>query len=112
MRCGKFRVAMGLVPLISAMFANSSISEGRLNGFMTLRGHIWTDTDSARSGMLPFAFSPDAGIEDYVNYALDVPMYFIIRRRQTTSRPIARSANSLRKAGEQSGQRSRIGRFI
>jgi glutamate--cysteine ligase len=75
----KFRVAMGLVPLISAMFANSSISEGRLNGFMTLRGHIWTDTDSARSGMLAFAFSPDAGIEDYVNYALDVPMYFIIR---------------------------------
>jgi len=75
----KFRVAMGLVPLISAMFANSSISEGTLNGFMTLRGHIWTDTDSARSGMLPFAFSQDAGIEDYVNYALDVPMYFIIR---------------------------------
>lgn len=75
----KFRVAMGLVPLISAMFANSSISEGRLNGFMTLRGHIWTDTDSARSGMLPFAFSPEAGIEDYVDYALDVPMYFIIR---------------------------------
>ncbi len=75
----KFRVAMGLAPLISAMFANSSISEGRLNGFMTLRGHIWTDTDSARSGMLPFAFSPDAGIEDYVEYALDVPMYFIIR---------------------------------
>jgi glutamate--cysteine ligase len=75
----KFRVAMGLVPLISAMFANSSISEGRVNGFMTLRGHIWTDTDAARSGMLPFAFSPDAGIDDYVEYALDVPMYFIIR---------------------------------
>lgn len=75
----KFRVAMGLVPLISAMFANSSISEGRSNGFMTLRGHIWTDTDRARSGMLQFAFSPNAGIEDYVEYALDVPMYFIIR---------------------------------
>jgi glutamate--cysteine ligase len=75
----KFRVAMGLAPLISAMFANSSISENRFNGFMTMRGHIWTDTDNARSGMLPFAFSPDAGIEDYVQYALDVPMYFIIR---------------------------------
>ncbi len=75
----KFRVAMGLVPLVSAMFANSSISEGRLNGYMTLRGHIWTDTDRARSGLLQFAFSPDAGIEDYVEYALDVPMYFIIR---------------------------------
>jgi glutamate--cysteine ligase len=75
----KFRVGMGLVPLISAMFANSSISEGRPNGFMTMRGHIWTDTDRARSGMLAFAFSPTAGIEDYVEYALDVPMYFIIR---------------------------------
>jgi glutamate--cysteine ligase len=78
----KFRVAMGLAPLVSAMFANSSISEGRLNGFMTLRGHIWTDTDTARSGMLQFAFSPDAGIEDYVEYALDVPMYFVIRSGQ------------------------------
>jgi glutamate--cysteine ligase len=75
----KLRVAMGIVPLVSAMFANSSISEGRLNGFMTLRGHVWTDTDSARSGMLAFAFSPSASIEDYVQYALDVPMYFIIR---------------------------------
>jgi len=75
----KFRVGMGLAPLISAMFANSSISEGRANGFMTLRGHIWTDTDRARSGMLPFAFSPNAGFEHYVEYALDVPMYFIIR---------------------------------
>ena len=75
----KFRVAMGLVPLVSAMFANSSISDGRANGFMTLRGHIWTDTDAARSGMLPFAFGADASIEDYVQYALDVPMYFIIR---------------------------------
>jgi glutamate--cysteine ligase len=75
----KFRTSMGLVPLISAMFANSSISEGRLNGFMTLRGHIWTDTDRARSGMLSFAFNPEAGIEDYVEWALDVPMYFVIR---------------------------------
>ncbi len=75
----KFRVAMGLAPLISAMFANSSLSEGRTNGFMTLRGHIWTDTDNARSGLMPFAFSPDAGIDDYVEWALDVPMYFIIR---------------------------------
>jgi glutamate--cysteine ligase len=75
----KFRTSMGLVPLLSAMFANSSISEGRLNGFMTLRGHIWTDTDAARSGMLAFAFSPQVGIEDYVDYALGVPMYFIIR---------------------------------
>jgi glutamate--cysteine ligase len=75
----KFRVSMGLVPLVSAIFANSSISEGRPNGFMTFRGHIWTDTDRARSGMLPFAFNPHAGFEHYVEWALDVPMYFIIR---------------------------------
>jgi glutamate--cysteine ligase len=75
----KMRVAMGLVPLISALFANSSISEGRVNGFMTLRGHVWTDTDPARSGMLAFIFGPQAGFEDYVEYALDVPMYFVIR---------------------------------
>lgn len=76
---GKLKAAMGLVPLISAMFANSSISEGRLNGHMTLRGHVWTDTDPDRSGMLRFAFDPDAGLEDYAEYALDVPMYFVIR---------------------------------
>jgi glutamate--cysteine ligase len=75
----KLRVSMGLVPLVSAMFANSSVSEGKLNGFMTLRGHIWTDTDNARSGMLQFLFNTDCGVEDYVEWALDVPMYFIIR---------------------------------
>jgi glutamate--cysteine ligase len=75
----KMRAAMGIAPLISAMFANSSISEGRANGYMTLRGHIWTDTDAARSGMLPFIFEPHAAVDDYVEYALDVPMYFIIR---------------------------------
>jgi len=75
----KMRVAMGLVPLMSAMFANSSVSEGRTNGYMTIRGHIWTDTDNARSGMLPFVFGSDSGFDDYVEYALDVPMYFIIR---------------------------------
>jgi glutamate--cysteine ligase len=75
----KLRVSMGLVPLISAMFANSSISEGRLNGFMTFRGHIWAGTDSARCGMLPFVFSPTTGVDDYVEYALGVPMYFIMR---------------------------------
>jgi glutamate--cysteine ligase len=75
----KMRVAMGLVPVVSAMFANSSISEGRLNGYTTLRGHIWTETDAARSGMLPFVFGPEPSLEDYVEYALDVPMYFVIR---------------------------------
>jgi len=75
----KFRTSMGLVPLLSAMFANSPISEGTLNGFRSFREHIWTRTDKDRSGMLRFAFAPDVNFSHYVDYALDVPMYLIIR---------------------------------
>jgi len=75
----KFRTAMGLTPVIIAMFANSPISDGEPNGYRSFREHIWTDTDKNRSGMLPFAFSPDVSFAHYVEYALDVPMYFIIR---------------------------------
>jgi glutamate--cysteine ligase len=80
----KFRVGTGLVPIFSAMFANSPIADNTLNGFMTLRGQVWTDTDKARCGMLAFAFAEGAGFENYVEYALDVPMYFIVRRGRWT----------------------------
>jgi glutamate--cysteine ligase len=75
----KFRTGMGLAPLLIAMFANSPISDGRLNGYRSYREHIWTDTDRNRSGLLKFAFSPDVSFAHYVEYALDVPMYFIVR---------------------------------
>jgi glutamate--cysteine ligase len=75
----KLRVGMGIAPLVNAMFANSSVSEGRLNGYMSYRGHIWTDTDPARCGLLPFVFRDGAGFGDYVDWALDVPLYFILR---------------------------------
>jgi glutamate--cysteine ligase len=75
----KFRTGMGLTPLIIAIFANSPICEGELTGYRSFREHIWTDTDKARSGMLPFAFLPEVSFAHYVEYALDVPMYFIIR---------------------------------
>jgi glutamate--cysteine ligase len=75
----KMRVGMGLVPLMNAMFANSPLSDGDLNRFLSFRGHIWTDTDAARCGLLPFVFRENAGFEDYAEYALDVPMYFIVR---------------------------------
>jgi glutamate--cysteine ligase len=75
----KFRTGMGLTPLIIGMFANSPISEGQLNGYRSFREHIWTDTDKARCGLLRFAFSPDVSFRHYVEYALNVPMYFIIR---------------------------------
>ncbi len=75
----KLRTGMGLVPLLTAMFANSPLSDGALNGMRTFRGHIWTDTDPARCGLLPFVFRADCGFSDYVDYALDVPMYFVVR---------------------------------
>lgn len=75
----KLRVGMGLAPLLTAMFANSPLSDGRLNGYLSFRGHIWTDTDAARSGLLPFVFRESCGFSDYAEYALDVPMYFIVR---------------------------------
>ncbi len=75
----KLRLGMGLSPIFTAMFANSPIHEGRPNGYMSYRQHVWTDTDRDRSGLLPFVFSPDAGFEDYADWAVDVPMYFIRR---------------------------------
>ncbi len=75
----KVRTAMGVTPVLSAMFANSPVSDGALNGYMTLRGHVWTDTDPARAGMLPFVFSESAGFDAYIDWALDAPMYFVIR---------------------------------
>ncbi len=78
--CGKkFRVSMALQPLVTAMFANSPIHMGKLNGYKSFRGHIWTDTDPDRSGLLPFAFEKNFTFEKYVDYALDVPMYFVYR---------------------------------
>lgn len=75
----KTRVGMGITPLLTAMFANSPLCDGDLNGYASFRGHIWTDTDRARCGLLPFVFGSSAGFESYVDYALDVPMYFIVR---------------------------------
>jgi glutamate--cysteine ligase len=77
----KFRTGMGLAPILIAMFANSPISDGALNGYRSFREHIWTDTDKKRSGLLKFAFAPDVSFVHYVEYALDVPMYFIIRNK-------------------------------
>ncbi len=75
----KFKTAMGICPLITAIFANSPISEGMPNGYKSLRGHIWTRTDNDRCGLLRFAFSSNVSFAHYVDYALDVPMYFIVR---------------------------------
>ncbi len=75
----KFRVGLALQPIATALFANSPFAEGRLNGYLSYRGHIWSDTDPDRTGMLPFVFEEGMGFERYVDYALDVPMYFVKR---------------------------------
>jgi glutamate--cysteine ligase len=75
----KFRVSLALQPLATALFANSPFTEGRPNGFLSYRSHIWSDTDAARTGMLPFVFEDGFGYERYADYALDVPMYFVYR---------------------------------
>ena len=77
----KFRTGMGLAPVLIAMFANSPICDGQLNGYRSFREHIWTDTDKSRSGLLKFAFAPEVSFAHYVEYALDVPMYFIVRNK-------------------------------
>lgn len=75
----KFRVGLALQPLATALFANSPFTDGKPNGFLSYRSHIWSDTDPARTGMLPFVFEDGFGYERYADYALDVPMYFVYR---------------------------------
>jgi glutamate--cysteine ligase len=75
----KLRVSLALQPVATALFANSPFTEGKPNGFVSFRSEIWRDTDPDRSGMLPWAFEPGMGFERYVDYALDVPMYFVKR---------------------------------
>jgi glutamate--cysteine ligase len=75
----KLRVSLALQPVASALFANSPFSDGKPSGFLSERSHIWLDTDRQRSGMMPFAFEDGFGYERYVDWALDVPMYFVKR---------------------------------
>ena len=69
----KFRVSLALQPVATALFANSPFTEGRPNGFLSYRSHIWTDTDPDRCGILPFVFEDGMGFERWVDYLLDVP---------------------------------------
>jgi glutamate--cysteine ligase len=75
----KLRVGLALQPIATALFANSPFTEGKPNGFLSFRSQIWRDTDPDRTGMLPWAFEPGMGFERWVDYALDVPMYFVKR---------------------------------
>lgn len=75
----KMRVGVALQPLATALFANSPFTEGKPNGFLSYRSHTWTDTDPDRCGMLPFVFDDGFGFERWIDYVLDVPMYFVYR---------------------------------
>ncbi|HWG04550.1 MAG TPA: glutamate--cysteine ligase, partial [Beijerinckiaceae bacterium] len=75
----KSRVSLALQPVAVALFANSPFIEGKPSGFLSARSNVWTDTDPDRSGMLPFVFDKDFGFERYVDWMLDVPMYFVYR---------------------------------
>ncbi len=75
----KFRVSLALQPLATALFADSPFYEGKPSGYLSYRSHIWTDTDPDRTGVLPFVFEDGMGYERYVDYILDVPMYFVYR---------------------------------
>jgi glutamate--cysteine ligase len=75
----KFRTAVALQPAAVALFANSPFKEGKPTGFLSYRSHVWEDTDPDRCGVLPFVFDGDMGFEKYVDYVLDVPMYFVYR---------------------------------
>jgi glutamate--cysteine ligase len=75
----KFRVGIALQPIATALFADSPFVDGKPSGFMSFRSHVWTDTDPDRCGMLPFVFEDGMGFERYVDWVLDVPMYFAYR---------------------------------
>jgi glutamate--cysteine ligase len=75
----KLRVSLALQPVATALFANSPFTEGKPNGFLSFRSEIWRDTDRARAGMLAWVFEDGMGFERWVDYALDVPMYFVKR---------------------------------
>ena len=78
----KLRVSLALQPIATALFASSPFTEGKLNGMKSARSEVWLHTDRRRTGMLPFAFEDGMGYERYVDYALDVPMYFVYRSGQ------------------------------
>jgi glutamate--cysteine ligase len=75
----KFRVGLALQPVATALFANSPFREGKPSGFLSYRSQVWTDVDNDRAGMLPWVFDDGMSFERYVDYALDVPMYFVYR---------------------------------
>lgn len=83
----KVRMATAVSSIVSAVFANSGLSEGKPNGYASKRLHIWQHTDPDRCGLLPMVFEPDFGFRRYVEWAVDVPMFFVMRRGEYHATP-------------------------
>ena len=75
----KFRTSLALQPIATALFANSPFKDGKPSGWLSGRAHVWTDTDNARCGVPSCVFDPHFGYEQWIDYILDVPMYFLHR---------------------------------
>ena len=75
----KMRLTLAITPIAAAMFANSPISEGKLNGYQSERLNIWRHTDPARSGLILKLICAHCSFADYLNFVLDVPMMFLVR---------------------------------
>ena len=88
----KFRVALALQPIATALFADSPFTDGCPNGYLSYRSQVWTDTDADRTGMLDFVFEDGFGYERYIDYILDVPMYFSMQ----DGRPVDLAGRSFR----------------
>jgi glutamate--cysteine ligase len=87
----KYRLSMALSPLLTALFANSCVSGGRANGFLSRRAYIWQHTDPARCGFIEELYDSQAGFSEYVEYALNVPMWFVVRDRSRSMFSLADS---------------------
>ena len=92
----KFRVSLALQPMATALFAASPFTEGKPNGYLSYRSHIWMDTDPDRCGILPFVFEDGMGFEAYVDHVLDVPMYFVYRPERKDGKYIDVAGQSFR----------------
>jgi len=75
----KMQVAQAFQPVVTAMFANSPFTEGKPNGYLTYRAYVWDNTDNERCGFMHFVFDDDFGFERWIDFLLEVPMYFIFR---------------------------------
>lgn len=74
-----YQTALVVAPLVAALFANAPFVQGRPSGALSERQRVWSDTDPHRAGFPPAILADDFSYERYVQWALDVPMYFVRR---------------------------------